>query len=284
MSYRHIDVHPLSGALGAEIRGVDLSKELPDAVRAEIRDAFHENLVIFFRDQDLTPEQHLAFARHFGTLHTNAFFPTADGYEQIQLVAKEPGDTKNIGDSWHSDVSYQAQPALGSVLYCHDCPPFGGDTLFANMYLAYEALSDGMKRTLRGLRAVNSAGERYRARNMNPEMQAGNKAMKFSFPEDAEQEAVHPVIRTHPETGRAALFVNGNHTVGFDGWSREESAPLLAYLFDHLGRPEFTCRFRWEAGSLAFWDNRCAQHYALNDYHGYRRIMHRVTVNGDRPA
>ena len=278
-AYEHITVAPVSGAIGAEIGGVDLAKPLSDGALAEIRRAFVEHLVIFFREQDITPEQHKAFARHFGALHVNDFFPRVEGHEDVQLIVKEPDDRKNVGEVWHSDVTYAKRPALGSLLYAKEVPPYGGDTMFANMYLAYETLSDGMRALLRGLKAQHSAAENFAKRAAD----ARDRAAGFRYSENAEQEAVHPAIRTHPESGRDALYVNRSFTKSFAGMTREESAPILGFLFDHLSRPEFTCRLRWRAGTLAFWDNRCAQHFAINDYHGHRRVMNRVTVLGDEP-
>jgi len=281
-AYHHITVQPISGALGAEIGGVDLARPLDAPVLAEIRRAFVENLVIFFRDQDLTPDRHKAFARNFGELHVNSFFPRVAGHDDVQLIVKEPTDRKNVGDRWHSDVTYARRPALGSLLYAKEVPDHGGDTLFANMYLAYETLSDGMRTLLRGLRAVHSAAESFTKAAAAAAVADSGRA-GFVYSEDAEQVAVHPAIRTHPDSGRDAIYVNSSFTKHFEGMTREESAPLLGFLYDHLARPEFTCRFRWTAGSLAFWDNRCVQHYALNDYHGQRRHMNRVTVLGDEP-
>ncbi len=280
--YRHITVRPISGALGAVIGGVDLSQPLSPEVIAEIRRALVENLVIFFRDQDLTPDQHKAFGRLFGDLHVNSFFPQVPGHEHVQLLVKEPQHRNNIGERWHTDVSYTKRPALGSILYAKETPPYGGDTMFANMYLAYETLSDTMKEMLRGLRGYHSARENFAKRAAEsdlPESASGG----FKHSETVEQEAVHPLIRTHPESGRDALYVNRVFTTGIDGMKPEESAPILEYLFPHLCRPEFTCRFSWEPGSLAFWDNRCTQHSAINDYHGFRRHMNRVTILGDEP-
>lgn len=281
-AYDRIAVNPISGALGAEIGNVDLSQPLDETTLAEIRRAFLDHLVIFFRDQELTPERHKTFARHFGDLHVNSFFPRVDGHDDVQLIVKEPTATANVGGRWHSDVTYTKRPALGSLLYARETPPYGGDTMFANMYLAYESLSDGMKTLLRNLDAYHSAAEGFAKRAAEAETPDSGSA-GFVYSEDVEQEAVHPAIRTHPETGRDALYVNCAFTKSFEGLSREESAPILNYLFDHLGRPEFTCRFRWEPGSLAFWDNRCAQHFAINDYNGHRRHMNRVTVLGDEP-
>jgi taurine dioxygenase len=278
MHYRTMEVQPISGALGAEIHGVDLAKGLSNEQFAEMCHAHYDYGVIFFRDQDLTPEQHLAFARHWGEININRFFRAVDGYPMIAEVGKEPEQKNNIGGGWHTDHSYDVVPAMGSMLYAREVPVAGGDTLFASMYLAYEALSDGLKQTLESLKAVHSsrhvfgANARY-LRETDLKGRLGN-------PELATQDAVHPVIIRHPDTGRKALYVNPGFTVQFDGWTEEESKPLLEYLYRHATRPEFTCRFRWQKGSLVFWDNRATWHYALNDYEGQRRLMHRITVEG----
>lgn len=284
MTYRHITVKPLAGAIGAEIFGPDLSQPLAPEVLDEIHRAHLDHLVIVFRDQELTPDAHKAFARKFGSCHINDFFPTVEGHPDIQLVAKNPEDTRNVGDVWHTDVSYVAKPPLGSLLYARDVPESGGDTMFASMYASYDALSDGMKDMLEGLNAVHSATRNFGVKATGKEMKSKNKSMKFKYSEDAEQDAVHPVIRTHRETGRKGLYVNRSFTKHFEGMTVEESAPLLSYLYDHMARPEFTCRVRWQRGTLTFWDNRCAHHYALNDYQGQRRIMHRVTVLDDKAS
>jgi taurine dioxygenase len=177
-------------------------------------------------------------------------------------------------------VTYLEKPALGSILYAREVPDFGGDTLFANMYMAYDSLSDGMKRMLDGLTAVHSARRPYGSQS---DWFSTQRSMEIRRNNSALAEVEHPVVRTHPETGRKALFVNSTFTIRFGGMMEDESAPLLDYLYRHLVRPEFTCRFHWSANAVAFWDNRCVQHYAINDYHGHRRVMHRVTVNGDRP-
>jgi taurine dioxygenase len=268
-----LDVRPVGGAVGAEITGVDLSEPLADWVRDTIRQTLSERGVVFFREQRLTPEQHIALARQFGDIKINRFFAHAEGYPEIALVAKEPEQTKNIGGGWHTDHSYDQVPALGSILYALEVPPAGGDTLFASMYAAYDALSDGLKQTLSGLRAVHSSRHVFGV--VREEMKG-----RYRNPEAAVQDAVHPVVITHPESGRKALYVNPGFTLRFEGWTAEESRPLLEYLYRHAARPEFCTRFVWQNGSIAFWDNRATWHYAVNDYQGERRLMHRITIEG----
>jgi taurine dioxygenase len=277
MSYERIGVHPISGAIGAEISGVDLTN-LDDEFWEEIHRAFLEHLVIFFRDQNVTPEQQIAFAGRFGEIGYYPFVEGMAAYPEIVEVRKEPEEEENFGGIWHSDTTYLETPPLGAILYAKELPAIGGDTLWSNMYLAYDALSDGMKRLLGGLKGVNSSKKSAAA--------AGRQARRDEAPKDSpeiQHEAVHPVIRTHPETGRTALYVNFGHTMRFERMNAAESEPILDFLFEHLVRAEFTCRFRWETGSLAVWDNRCSQHYAMNDYHGHRRVMHRITIKGDVP-
>ena len=283
MTYRTIQVHPISGALGAEISGVDLSQKLDDGVIGEIRRALFENCVIFFRDQQLTPDQHLAFGRRFGELQVHEFVEGMADNEEILEVRKEEHETRNFGGGWHTDVSYLEKPSLGSVLYAREVPAYGGDTMFANQYLAYESLSDGMKSMLGEMAAIHSARRPYGLDAVH-RVEANSRTMKYLYSENAHGEVEHPVIRTHVETGRKSLYVNGTFTIRFHDMTEDESAPLLNYLYQHAVRPEFTCRFRWEKGSIAFWDNRCVQHNAINDYHGQRRIMHRVTIEGERPV
>jgi taurine dioxygenase len=237
--------------------------------------------VIFFHDQHLTPEQHLAFGRRFGNLDIHDLVAGMPDYPEIIEARKEEHDTQNFAGAWHSDVTYLEEPALGSILYAREVPAFGGDTVFANMYVAYDALSEGMKRMLGGMTAVHSARRPYGTRSNY--FAEGQRSMKIRLSNTAEAEVEHPVVRTHPETGRKALFVNSVFTIRFTDMTEEESAPLLNFLHRHATQPEFTCRFRWQRNAIAFWDNRCVQHYAINDYHGQRRVMHRVAVNGDRP-
>ncbi len=274
--YQHIAVEPISGALGAVIRGPNLSQPLEPEVTSEIRNALLNHLVIFFPNQELAPREQLAFARRFGS---PVEYPQLKGLPECPLVTavtKLEHERANFGGVWHSDTTYLEYPPAASLLYAVEVPPYGGDTLFANQYLAYETLSDGLKETLDGMVAVNVSTK--------PEV---SKTREHRLRETGDQLKAlvgkHPVVRTHPETGRKALYVNNAHTLRFEGWTEEESLPLLNYLFQHQVKPEFTCRFRWSEGCLAFWDNRCAQHNPVNDYQGYRRVMHRVTLAGDKP-
>lgn len=286
MSFEKIEVRPIAGALGAELHGVDLSSPLDDETFAEVTRAFHENLVVFFRDQRITPQQHVDFARRFGKLDIHPYAKGLDDLPEVLPVIKEADDhaRNNFGGTWHADVTFYEKPALGSILYALETPAYGGDTLFANMYLAYEALSDGMKDLLEGLTALHSASRAYGAESRTSRRkEQGSQSMEIKTGDEAEATVEHPVVCTHPDTGRKGLFVNHVFTQRFKGWTKEESQPLLDFLYAHAVRPEFTCRFKWRDGSIAFWDNRCVQHYALNDYHGQRREMHRVTICGDRP-
>jgi taurine dioxygenase len=271
----------IAGSLGAEISGVSLAENLSDETVHEIRQALLEHLVVFFRDQTLTPEQQIAFARRFGPLEEHDFVKGMQDYPEIIRVVKEADETTlNFGGAWHSDVTHQQCPALGSVLYAIDVPPYGGDTLFSNQYLAYETLSSGMKEMLDGMIAIHTARGPFAPDGRSK----GNwKNMQVETSERAYEEMEHPVIRTHPETGRKLLFVNRTFTTRFKDMTEQESAPLLEYLFRHASQERFTCRFRWTPGAVAFWDNRAVLHYALNDYTGYRREMHRVAISGDRP-
>lgn len=282
MPYRHIEVSPIAGALGAEVQGADL-RALDDAVFAEIHQAFLAHQVLFFQAQDLSPDDLKALGRRFGDLYCHPYLQPIDGHPEVVRIVKEPGDTLNFGGSWHADLTYLEKPMLGAVLHATEVPRYGGDTLFANMYLAYETLSDGMKRLLDRLTAVHSARHtgyynRAKVRSMGVLDSAAT-----DYADEERTSFAHPAIRVHPETGRKALFVNALLTVRFGGMTEDESKPILDFLFEHLARPEFTCRFRWEAGSVAIWDNRCVQHFALNDYPGQRRVMQRVVIAGDRP-
>ena len=278
MVRKRLHIRPLAGAIGAEIAGIDLARELDADTVAAIREVWLDHLVIFFRDQELPPARLLAVARRFGKPIEYPFVKGIEGFPEITPVVKLEDERVNFGGLWHSDTTYLEIPPMGTMLVAREVPPYGGDTLFANMYLAYERLSAGLRDLLDGLVAVNSSAKADVTQTREDRIRDHGR-------NDArpEYEALHPVVRTHPETGRKALYVNGGHTVRFKGMTEEESAPLLNVLFAHQTRPEFTCRFRWDVGSLAFWDNRCAQHNPINDYHGFRRVMHRVTLAGDRP-
>ena len=282
MSVRRINVRPIASALGAEISGVDLARPMESEVFAEIETALRDHLVIFFRDQDLSPDQQVSFASRFGPVGRYPFAEPLADHPEVVAIVKEPEQRTNFGGMWHSDTAYLERPPLGTLLYALEVPPMGGDTLFANMYMAYEALSDGMRALLAGLRAVNSAGKDQGV--VRGAHLAQGTAMRGRGLDNMTLEAEHPVVRTHPATERKALYVNRAHSTRFAGMSEAESRPILEFLFDHGKREEFTCRFRWTAGALALWDNRCTQHYPLNDYHGHRRVMHRVTIEGDQPT
>jgi len=282
MPGRRIDLSPLSPALGAEVRGVDLSRPVDDAVAAEIRTAFAEHLVLFFRDQALTPERQVTFARLFGPVGAYPFAEPIAEHPQVISIIKEPHQTTNFGGIWHTDTPYLERPSLGSVLYAREVPACGGDTLWAHGYRAWETLSDGLKTVLEPLRAVQSAAKnkaKLRTDHLKDGAMRGRDAARM----DA-TEATHPVARTHPITGRKALYVSPAHTTRFVGWTDEESARLLDFLFGHLTHEDNTCRFRWTKGAVAVWDNRCTLHYPLNDYQGQRREMHRVTIEGEKPV
>jgi taurine dioxygenase len=271
-----LEVRPVSGGVGVEIANVDLAGDLSNSDFAAIRDAFIEHGLIFFREQNMTPDEHIAFAERWGEININRFFPRVEGYDQIAAVVKEKDQLGNIGGGWHTDHSYDHIPAMGSILLARETPPIGGDTLFACMYKAYDSLSEGLKKTLEGMKAVHSS------RHIFGDQSEYREAMKdrLSNPEQATQDAVHPVIITHPESGKKALYVNPAFTLHFEGWTAAESKPLLDYLYQHASLMEHTTRFNWAPGSIAFWDNRCTWHYALNDYHGERREMHRITIEG----
>jgi len=262
-------------AVGAEVIGVDV-KSLDDEQFAALRAAFHEHGVLFFRDQTLTPNDHIGFAERWGPININRFFKAVEGYPQIAQVLKEPEQTKNIGGGWHTDHSYDVAPAMCSILYALEVPEYGGDTLFAGMGAAYDALSDGFKTMLNSLHAVHSSRhvfgkEALYLREMDDRI--GNA-------EAVTEDVVHPVIIRHPDTGRRLLYVNPGFTRRIDGWAQDESDQLLQFLYRHAMKPEFQTRLKWQKGTLAMWDNRSTWHYALNDYHGQRRSMHRITVEG----
>lgn len=274
-----MQVKQVAGALGALISGVDLRDDLGAERIARIRQALLDHQVIFFRDQTLTPAQYLRFARLMGEPVEYPFVKGLPDFPEIIQVTKLEHERTNFGGIWHSDTAYLDHPPMGSMLLAREVPPFGGDTLFANQVLAFESLSPGMQRLLDGLIAINSSSKADVSKTREDRIGEAGR-------EDARKEyiAEHPVVRTHPETGRKSLYVNVAHTLRFADMTEAESAPLLQYLHQHQVRPEFTCRFSWTVGSMAFWDNRCALHNPVNDYHGYRRVMHRITLAGPRPV
>ncbi|KAI5357483.1 Putative TauD/TfdA-like domain, taurine dioxygenase TauD-like superfamily [Septoria linicola] len=271
-----IQVNRIAGGCGAEISGIDL-KQLDLSTAHSIRQALLSNLVIFFREQPLSPSEFLTFSSFFGQPVEYPFVSGIEGHPTIIEVLKNESETTNFGGVWHSDTTYLASPPMCSILLAHEIPAVGGDTLWSNQYLAYETLSPGLRSTLDGMKCVQSSAKADASKTREDRVKDSGKGSEH-------MEQLHPVVRTHPETGRKALFVNVAHTTRFEGWSEEESAPLLRYLHAHQVKPEFTCRLRWQPGTIAFWDNRCTQHYPLNDYHGYRRRMHRITLAGDKPV
>ena len=277
-NYSTINVKPLSGNIGAEIDGVNLKKITKEQFK-EIKIVFGKYGVIFFRNQNLSPEEEIIFAELWGEININRFFTNLEGYPKIALVSKEPDQKKNIGGAWHTDHTYDLEPAMGSILFAHQVPKKGGDTLFSSMYAAYETLSDGLKDTLKNMYGRHSSRHVFGTSRAERKDDTVGRIINS---DKAKQDAIHPVVITHPQTGKKALFVNPTFTLGFDGWSDEESKPLLNYLYSHATKPEFTCRFKWEEGSIAFWDNRSTWHLAVNDYHGQKRLMHRITINGTR--
>jgi len=272
-------IKPLTNAVGAEIHGLNLLEPLSDSVIAQIRAVWLEYGVIFFRDQPLESAAFLAFAQRFGEVVEYPFVKGIPDFPLIIPVLKLPHETTNFGGIWHTDTSYLQAPPSATMLIARELPPVGGDTMFASNHAAYEALSPGLKAVLKGLRAVSSSAKAAVTKTREDRL---NDSGSTKARQDLSAE--HPVVRTHPETGRQALYVNPGHTTHFVGWTEEESEPLLNFLFAHQVRPEFTCRFKWAPGSIAFWDNRSVLHNPINDYHGHKRLLHRVTLAGDIPA
>ena len=256
-----IDVRPLSGVLGAELLGVDLSQSLDPQVLGAVRAAFVDHHVLVFRDQQLTPEQQVAFGRHFGELDTHPFVEMNPDHPEVLDIITEPDDHANFGGGWHTDVTFLDEPDLGSILYAIDLPPVGGDTLFANQHAAYDALSPTMQNMLEGLTCYHSAGPQYAEGGQSTK----SKAMTTKNSDLADRRVEHPLVRTHPESGRKGLYVNRAFTTRIVGMRRNESQALLEFLWNHAVHERFTCRVRWEPGTLTMWDNRSVQHYALYD-------------------
>jgi taurine dioxygenase len=282
-TYRGFDVALLCGAGGAEITGIDAARPIgPDTV-VELRRALAEHCLLVLRDQELTPDQQKAFARHFGPLSATPFIKPLDGHPEMMRIVREADETKkqNFGGRWHSDMTFSAEPVMGTCLYARESPPVGGDTLWANQMQAFDALSPGLQRLLEGLTVMHSARRSYGPQGVYADDDL--KSMRIDVSAAALAEQAHPCVRTHPETGRKILFVNWVYAIRFADMTEEESAPLLDFLNRHSQRPEFQIRLRWRRGTLALWDNRSTQHLAVNDYAGYRRVMDRVTIAGDRP-
>lgn len=274
-----VTVTPLSGTIGAEIAGVDLAADLSDDQFQMVHQAFLDHHVVVFRGQTLSSEQQMRFGRRFGELDFHPFVEGSAAHPEVLDIVTEPDDRLNFGGGWHTDVTFLAEPDLGSILYGIEIPTFGGDTLFSSQVAAYDALSDPMKEMLGRLTATHSAAKQYREGGPSTK----SKAMKPTDTDPTEFTVSHPVVRTHPETGRKALYVNGGFTTRIDGLTRDESTMLLEFLLGHAVKERFTCRVRWEPGTLIMWDNRCVQHHALHDYAGQRRHVRRITVKGDQP-
>ncbi len=284
MGSRNIAVSPIAGALGAEIDGVDLSRELDDHIVEYIRQALLDHGVVFFRDQTITPQQQLDFAKRFGPIHRHPHVEGLVELPEVMEIVKNEDDLRNFGAGWHTDQMFLPAPALATILYAKELPAFGGDTLFANLYGAYDTLSEGMKAMAHRLKTVNlpDAGRRLAQSETGGVQYGALGTMRLKNADDVPDETEHPLVRTHPETGRKTLYI-GLHTERFAGLSTEESRGLVDYFIDHATRPELTCRYRWRPGSLAMWDNRRVIHNAINDYSGQRRRMHRITIAGDAP-
>jgi alpha-ketoglutarate-dependent taurine dioxygenase len=282
-AYRRVTVEPVAGACGAVIGGVDLAESIDDDIVGEIRRAVLDHKVVFFRGQHLTPHEQVAFSRRFGPYSPVPFIEPLTDHPEVMAVVREASETQRFtfGSLWHSDFSFLPEPPFASILHALEVPPYGGDTVWANQELALASLSRTMRSTLAPLRGVHSAVNAY-----SPRMQSVHDAftgMTVHTSVEAEELQQHPVVRKHPETGRPVLFVNAQYTVGLAGFEPDESKPILDFLFQHSVQPTLTCRWRWEVGDLAMWDNRAVQHLAMADFTGHRRFMHRTTVAGDRP-
>jgi taurine dioxygenase len=283
LSYRHIEVRPLTGHIGAEILGADLGKGLDDDVFAEVQRAFLDHHVIVVRDQQLDHGQQIALARRFGEPDIHPIAIGMDEHPEMLRVHKPAHEPACFGTSWHTDNTFFERPSATTLLYGVTIPPVGGDTLFASTRAAFEGLSPAMQTMLRDLRAIHSATRAYDPSTTGTAKYEGKAAINYRFSDAIREEHEHPVVRTHPETGRLSLFVNPMFTQRIVGLHENESRALLEMLYTHIVRPEYTCRVGWAPGTLTIWDNRCTQHYALDDYHGHERLMFRVTITGDVP-
>lgn len=271
-----MQIRPLSEHVGTEVTGIAMTA-LDDAAFERLRQMVYDRGVVVLRDQSLTPEEHIAFANRWGGIDINNYFPLNGQHPEIAEVRKEADQRVNIGGGWHTDHSYDQVPAMGSILVARELPPSGGDTLFASMGAAYDALSEGLKATLETLNAVHSADHIYARDGLYAQTDQASALRGHKL----KTRAVHPAVIRHPVTGRKLLYVNGAFTLHFDGWTREESRPLLDYLYTLGTREEFQCRLDWKPGTVAIWDNRTTWHLAQNDYHGHRRVMHRITLTGE---
>lgn len=286
MSYDTISAKPIAGSLGAEIEGVDLSKPLSNHQADEVYRAFLDHKVVFLRGQSLEPAQQVAAAKLFGDPYQIPFVAPMDGYPEIIEITREAGDAgkHNFGSGWHSDMSFQPKPPKGSMLYTVEIPPYGGDTMWVNMEAAYDALSPGLKAMLDAMKVMHSAKRSYGSGGTFSNNANQTGTMKVGADESGDGEIAHPLVRRHPETGNKSLFINEVYAVRLENMTTEESKPLLGMLMAHCLKPEFSCRFRWSAGTVAVWDNRCLMHYAIGDYDGHRRVARRVTLAGDAPV
>ncbi len=275
-----LQIKPISGAIGAEVAGIDITRPLSNEAFSALNQALLDHLIIVIRDQALDDDALMGLGRHFSDLVIHPFLKSNTEHPQVVAILREPGDKAIVGEDWHADTTHIETPPMGAVLHAIEIPPVGGDTLFANQYLAYESLSDGMKKMLEGLKAVHD-DTRVAGPNSNKNKTRANKVR-----DDADwkpTQSVHPVVRTHPETARKCLFVNRSYSHRFENMTREESAPLMKVLLEHGNRPEFTCRVRWEPRTTVIWDNRCMKHIAVNDVKDHRRVMRRVQMTGDKP-
>ncbi len=271
MKNNNFSITPTDGGVGAFVENIELTGNLSTSAIDRLRAALGKYGVLFFRDQFISSQDHIALAEKFAPINTNRFFPKVEGYPQIALVLKEPDDKINIGGGWHTDHTYDSKPAMGSILVAQEVPPQGGDTLFASTCLAYQTLSDEVKASLVGLKAVHSSRHIF-----GPQ---GSSHLRGH--ETATQDSTHPLVIKHPISGQPSIYVNPSFTIGIEGWNDRDAKILLNDLYEHIAKPKHVYRFKWARGSIAFWDNRASWHYALNDYHGSRRLMHRITVEGE---
>lgn len=283
MEYQSINVTPIASTCGAEVSGVDLNNPSNQQM-SEVIDAWHKYSVLMFLDQDLPPEQHKTFAKHFGDVSVHPIVNGMEGHPEVIRIHKAAGDSATFGVGWHSDNSFTEKPCSATILAAEKIPPIGGDTMFAQQSAAYDALSDGMKKMLDGLIGIHSAKYAFTVPTALERYDSEDTTITYEMNDAVYEEIEHPVVRTHPETGKKCLYVNEMFTIRFKDMTEEESKGLLQFLFHHSTKPEFCCRIRWKDNAVAMWDNRSVQHYAMDDYQEYERILRRVTVEGERPA